>query len=50
MKIKISEDQLKRLTEKVNSDEVICECGWSWRIDEGGSDPFVCHKCGKNNE
>jgi hypothetical protein len=24
-------------------------CGWSWKLSEGGNDPYVCHKCGHDN-
>lgn len=24
-------------------------CGWSWKLSEGGNDPYVCHKCGNDN-
>lgn len=24
-------------------------CGWSWDLKDGGNDPYVCHKCGKDN-
>jgi len=24
-------------------------CSWSWDLKDGGSDPYVCHKCGKDN-
>ena len=37
----------------VESDDkkVVCdECGWSWKLSEGGDDPYTCHKCGHNNE
>jgi hypothetical protein len=32
-------------------DEVVkCEnCGWEWKIEDGGNDPYVCHKCGHDN-
>jgi tRNA(Ile2) C34 agmatinyltransferase TiaS len=50
MKIKITELQLQKLTKMVDSEKVVCECGWSWKLSEGGDDPFICHKCGKNNE
>jgi tRNA(Ile2) C34 agmatinyltransferase TiaS len=51
MKIKITEEQLRMITETVDSNRVICdECGWSWDLSDGGDDPFICHKCGKNNE
>lgn len=22
-----------------------CPCGWSWELEEGDDDPFMCHKC-----
>jgi len=50
MKCKITEQQLKKIQEYYNSKEVVCECGWSWSLSEGGEDPYICHKCGKNNE
>jgi len=25
------------------------ECGWEWKLEDGGKDPFVCHKCGHDN-
>lgn len=29
---------------------ITCEnCGWSWKLEDGGNDPYVCHKCGHNN-
>jgi hypothetical protein len=34
---------------KEQTDSVFCECGWSWKLSEGGDDPYVCHKCGKDN-
>jgi hypothetical protein len=24
-------------------------CGWEWELEDGGKDPFVCHKCGHDN-
>jgi hypothetical protein len=30
--------------------KIICDnCGWSWKLSEGGDDPYVCHKCGTDN-
>ena len=26
------------------------ECGWSWKLSEGGDDPYTCHKCGYLNK
>ena len=29
---------------------VVCKgCGWSWKLSQGGEDPYVCHKCGHDN-
>lgn len=24
-------------------------CDWNWDLSDGGNDPYVCHKCGKDN-
>ena len=30
--------------------KVVCaNCGWSWNKNDGGKDPYTCHKCGHNN-
>lgn len=51
MRILISENQLKNIVEIVTKKGVICDkCGWSWKLSEGGDDPYICHKCGYNNE
>ena len=31
------------------TESVKCRCGWSWKLSEGGDDPYVCHKCGRDN-
>lgn len=25
-------------------------CEWEWKLSDGGDDPYICHKCGHNNE
>jgi tRNA(Ile2) C34 agmatinyltransferase TiaS len=50
MRYKITEEQLKKIHEYYDSERVICKCGWSWSLSDGGNDPFICHKCGRNNE
>ena len=51
MKIFITENQYKKIIETVTNKEVICDnCGWSWDLSEGGDDPYICHKCGHDNE
>jgi len=49
MKILITERQLK-LIERVINNEVFCDkCNWNWSLDDGGNDPYICHKCGHDN-
>ena len=32
------------------SKKVVCsECGWSWKLSQGGHDPYTCHECGNVN-
>lgn len=51
MKILIKESQALRLLELMDNNKVICDsCGWSWDLSEGGDDPYICHKCGHDNE
>jgi hypothetical protein len=27
--------------------KIVCDkCGWSWELEDGGDDPYLCHKCG----
>jgi tRNA(Ile2) C34 agmatinyltransferase TiaS len=50
MRIIITESQLNRIIEIVTDGKVICDnCKWSWKLSEGGDDPYKCHKCGHNN-
>jgi tRNA(Ile2) C34 agmatinyltransferase TiaS len=50
MKIIVRETQLARIIEMVTKEKVICDdCGWSWKLSEGGKDPYMCHKCGHDN-
>jgi len=36
--------------ESVEDGKVTCDnCGWSWQIEDGGEDPYICHKCGEDN-
>jgi hypothetical protein len=31
--------------------EITCKnCGWTWKISDGGNDPYICHKCGYDNQ
>jgi hypothetical protein len=38
------------VNELVTATEVICDnCGWEWKIADGGDDLYICHKCGHDN-
>ena len=38
------------LNEAIVGDKIVCDnCGWSWKIVDGGDDLFICHKCGHDN-
>jgi len=40
-------DNKVKIYESIIDEKVICDnCGWSWKLSEGGDDPFTCHKCG----
>lgn len=36
--------------EEFSANQVKCDdCGWKWRLEEGGDEPYLCHKCGCDN-
>ena len=38
------------LKELVTNTEIICDnCGWRWKIKDGGDDLYICHKCNHDN-
>lgn len=35
----------------VGNDKIVCaNCGWSWKVKDGGDDLYICHKCNYDNE
>jgi hypothetical protein len=46
------------ILEEVKGGVVICDnCGWEWKISDGGNDPYICHNklssgniCGHDND
>ena len=33
-----------------DEDTIKCkDCGWEWELEDGGKDPYTCHKCGCDN-
>lgn len=47
---------MRKLIKKIISEEIVngkvnCDsCGWSWKLSDGGEDPYICHKCGFDNK
>ncbi len=38
------------INEAIVGNKIECDnCGWSWKIVDGGDDLFICHKCGHDN-
>jgi hypothetical protein len=38
------------ISEEIVGDSIVCDnCGWTWKIKDGGDDLFICHKCGHDN-
>jgi predicted GNAT family acetyltransferase len=39
-----------QLFEEFSANRVVCDnCGWNWRLEDGGDDVYVCHECGHDN-
>lgn len=35
---------------EVSNNKIVCRsCGWSWRVEDGGNDLYICHKCNADN-
>jgi nicotinic acid mononucleotide adenylyltransferase len=40
----------KLVFEKTVGDSIVCDnCGWTWKIKDGGNDLYICHKCDHDN-
>ena len=40
----------KVTSEAIVGEDIKCDnCGWQWAIKDGGSDLYICHKCGHDN-
>lgn len=40
----------KLVFEKIQGDSIVCDnCGWTWKIEDGGNDLYICHKCRHDN-
>jgi hypothetical protein len=48
---KLSSIEGDSISEKIDGNNVMCdECGWGWEMEAGDDDPYICHRCGNNNE
>jgi len=34
----------------IDEDIKCSNCGWEWKLSNGGDDPYLCHKCGHDNK
>jgi|TARA_B110000261_G_C13077695_1_gene354714 hypothetical protein len=42
---------LPKLDETSIGAKIECgNCGWNWKVEDGGDDLYICHKCGNDNE
>ncbi len=47
---KLMMPQTSETAEPEMVEKIVCKnCGWSWSLDEGGEDMYLCHKCGYDN-
>lgn len=37
-------------TESIGKKVVCNNCDWSWDLSDGGKEPYLCHKCGHDNQ
>jgi hypothetical protein len=51
--IEIQKEKSKEKTKKLQKEEfdktITCQCDWSWKLSDGGKEPYLCHKCGTDN-
>jgi hypothetical protein len=48
---KLSSIEGDSISEKIDGNNVMCdECGWGWEMETGDDDPYICHRCGHDNE
>jgi hypothetical protein len=44
------EKPVPELPEEIQGDSIVCDnCGWTWKIKDGGNDLYICHKCNHDN-
>ena len=49
--INLIKNRMSHMCEGIEGEKVVCDdCGWSWDLSDGGHDPYICHKCGNDNQ
>jgi predicted GNAT family acetyltransferase len=39
-----------KLFEEFSANQIKCNnCEWTWKLEDGGNDMYICHKCGYDN-
>jgi hypothetical protein len=42
---------LLSILSEIKDTTITCkDCGWHWKLSDGGKDPYTCHKCHPNNQ
>lgn len=40
-----------KLFEEFTVNKISCDnCGWEWKLQDGGDDLYICHECGHDNQ
>ena len=48
--IDVSAYSTEELDETIVGNKIVCDnCGWEWKIEDGGDDLYICHKCDHDN-
>jgi hypothetical protein len=43
-------EDMENVNEIIQENRIECKnCGWGWDMENGGEDPYICHKCGYDN-
>ncbi len=41
---------VKLFEEFIDGNKIKCDnCGWTWKLEDGGHDLYTCHKCFHDN-
>jgi hypothetical protein len=43
------QESIRKVLREELDKKITCKCGWSWKLSDGGDEPYICHKCGNDN-